>query len=231
MDIQITERSSKTWIAIWCKICWDLLSQTTRATIKPEFSAPTRQSFILVTFSSFEDDIPLTRHNFAQQAFRLWKSSLVAPMGTNLAVIRYEWVICFWKSFRMLHWYFFFLSCADGDNDVLFLFNEKPLQIAGCQSNGLCKQSLILQRFSRFLDGDCSELFCSNVSDWIEWNVNFKLLIKINVLQRRWNVRKFNFANDEKAFLCFSEASQERQSFNDDYNLFSLRTAFEWNSI
>lgn len=45
---------------------------------------------ILVTFSAFEDEVPLTRHNFAQQAFRLWKSSLVAPMAANLAVIRYE---------------------------------------------------------------------------------------------------------------------------------------------
>ena len=45
---------------------------------------------ILVTFGVFEDEVGLTRHNFAQQAFRLWKSSLVAPMATNLAVIRYE---------------------------------------------------------------------------------------------------------------------------------------------
>ena len=45
---------------------------------------------ILVTFGAFEDENPLTRHNFAQQTLRLWKSSLVAPMGTNLAVIRYE---------------------------------------------------------------------------------------------------------------------------------------------
>lgn len=45
---------------------------------------------IIVTFGSFEDEVALTRHNFAQQTFRLWKSSLVAPMATNLAVIRYE---------------------------------------------------------------------------------------------------------------------------------------------
>lgn len=45
---------------------------------------------ILVTLGVFEDDVKLTRHNLAQQVNRLWKSSLVAPMGTNLAVIRYE---------------------------------------------------------------------------------------------------------------------------------------------
>lgn len=45
---------------------------------------------ILVTLGVFEDEVQLTRHNFAQQTNRLWKSSLVAPMGTNLAIIRYE---------------------------------------------------------------------------------------------------------------------------------------------
>lgn len=45
---------------------------------------------MLVTFGAFKDDVPLTRHNFAQQTQRLWKSSLISPMATNLAVIRYE---------------------------------------------------------------------------------------------------------------------------------------------
>lgn len=45
---------------------------------------------ILVTLGLFEDEVPLTRHNFAQQTFRKWKSSLLAPKGTNLVVVRYE---------------------------------------------------------------------------------------------------------------------------------------------
>lgn len=45
---------------------------------------------MLVTFGAFEDDVQLTRHNFAQQTFRLWKTSVFCPMGANLAVIRYE---------------------------------------------------------------------------------------------------------------------------------------------
>ncbi|KAG5672852.1 hypothetical protein PVAND_002941 [Polypedilum vanderplanki] len=97
---------------------------------------------IIVTLGVFEDEVQLTRHNFAQQTFRQWKSSLIAPMGTNLAVIKY--------------------SCADGDDDLLFLFNEKPLHINGCQPNGLCKQSLIVERFSHFMNGDCRQIFCSN---------------------------------------------------------------------
>lgn len=45
---------------------------------------------MLVAFGVFEDEIRLTRHNFAQQVFRLWNSAHKSPMGGNLAVIRYE---------------------------------------------------------------------------------------------------------------------------------------------
>lgn len=44
----------------------------------------------LVSFGAFEEGIPLTRHNFAQQTFRMWKSSNITPMAANLAVVRYE---------------------------------------------------------------------------------------------------------------------------------------------
>lgn len=44
----------------------------------------------LVSLGAFEDNVPLTRHNFAQQTQRLWKTSLTTPMGNNLAVVRYE---------------------------------------------------------------------------------------------------------------------------------------------
>lgn len=50
----------------------------------------TMLQLILVTFSAFDDENPLTRHNFAQQTWRLWKSSLIAPKATNLVVIRFE---------------------------------------------------------------------------------------------------------------------------------------------
>ncbi|CRK92187.1 CLUMA_CG005701, isoform A [Clunio marinus] len=97
---------------------------------------------ILVTFGAFEDENPLTRHNFAQQAFRQWKASIISPMGANLGVIRYD--------------------CDGSDNDVLFLINETPLHIPGCQPNGLCKMSFLMERFGRFLNANCDEVFCRN---------------------------------------------------------------------
>lgn len=55
-----------------------------------------------------------------------------------------------------------FFSCGEDDNDILFLHSEVPLQIPGCQSNGICKQSFLLERFSRFLNGNCAEMYCRN---------------------------------------------------------------------
>lgn len=47
------------------------------------------QSF-LVTLGAFRDEIRLHQHNYAQQSFRLWRTSLITPNAANLAVIRYE---------------------------------------------------------------------------------------------------------------------------------------------
>jgi hypothetical protein len=44
----------------------------------------------LVTLGVFNEDETLTRHNFAQQTFRQWRSSLIAPMASNFIVIRSE---------------------------------------------------------------------------------------------------------------------------------------------
>jgi hypothetical protein len=44
----------------------------------------------LVSMGFFEDDFPITRHNFAQQALRQWRTGVITPKGANLAVIRYE---------------------------------------------------------------------------------------------------------------------------------------------
>lgn len=45
---------------------------------------------MLVSLGVFEDSTPLTRHNFAQQTFRLWKISQILPSGANIVVVRYE---------------------------------------------------------------------------------------------------------------------------------------------
>lgn len=130
-----------------CPLIQDLLSfldtdSPTGETVRIYSTHSTAFQLFLVTLGVFGNDVPLTAANFNIQALRQWKSSLISPMATNIAAIRYD--------------------CPGGDNDVLFLINEQPLVIPGCQSNGLCKVSHIRQRYSRFIGQNCDVLACSN---------------------------------------------------------------------
>lgn len=54
-------------------------------------------------------------------------------------------------------------SCDDGDHDLIFYLNERPILVPGCdQQNGVCKLSVIVERFQRFVGVNCEEVFCSN---------------------------------------------------------------------
>lgn len=44
----------------------------------------------LVTLGVLKDENHLHQHNFAQQSYRHWKTSLITPNAANLAVIRYK---------------------------------------------------------------------------------------------------------------------------------------------
>lgn len=52
----------------------------------------TIMALVLANLGAFDDNSTLTRHNFAQQIQRLWRTSAIAPMAANLAIIRYEYV-------------------------------------------------------------------------------------------------------------------------------------------
>ncbi|XP_037051603.1 multiple inositol polyphosphate phosphatase 1-like [Bradysia coprophila] len=98
---------------------------------------------MLVILGSFRDFWPMHQHNFAQQTTRNWLMSLITPYSGNLAAVRFD--------------------CDGGDHDVIFLLNERPILVPGCdQQNGVCKLSFIVNRFQRFIDANCSTLFCSD---------------------------------------------------------------------
>ncbi|CRK90524.1 CLUMA_CG004138, isoform A [Clunio marinus] len=127
-DRRLTENMS-------CELMTNMLSYLTADTASESarvigVHSSTLQIF-MVALGLFEDEIPLTRHNIAQQP------SLENELGQSK-------------------------SCADGDHDLLFLYNERPLQIPGCQFNGLCKLSFIAQTFQRFVGANCSSLFCNS---------------------------------------------------------------------
>lgn len=46
--------------------------------------------FMFNALGLFEDEVPLSDSNFAQQTMRKWKTSFLTPMGGNIAVVRFE---------------------------------------------------------------------------------------------------------------------------------------------
>lgn len=98
-------------------------------------------SLFVVSLGAFRDETHLTRHNFAQQFDRQWRTGSSSPMTRNFVLIQHE--------------------CTGEDNDLVILFNERPLTIPGCEAPGVCKQSTFIRLFERFLNVNCEEFYCS----------------------------------------------------------------------
>jgi len=129
-----------------CGVMQDLLN-----TIDSDDSDPLARIFVAYTqgvqsmfvlLGLFRDTWPMHQHNYAQQSGRQWLTSLYAPQGSNLVAIRYD--------------------CDDDDDDLVFLLNERPIVVPGCDpQTGICKVGDFLNRFRRFIDANCEEYFCS----------------------------------------------------------------------
>lgn len=67
-----------------------LQSDRVEAPARILISHSTSMQLILVALGLYEDQIPLTRSNFAAQYLRNWRTSLQTAFASNLAVVRYE---------------------------------------------------------------------------------------------------------------------------------------------
>lgn len=98
-------------------------------------------NLFLLTLGVIRDEVPLNRHNIAQQFDRQWRTSHFSPMTMNLV--------------------FFLHQCTGEDNDIVIFYNERPLHIPGCEAPGVCKQQTFFRLFDRFLNANCDQLYCS----------------------------------------------------------------------
>lgn len=67
-----------------------LLNDGDEAPARILISHSTTMQLVLVALGLYEDEIPLTRSNFAQQQSRAWRTSQQTAFASNLAVVRYE---------------------------------------------------------------------------------------------------------------------------------------------
>lgn len=78
-----------------CGLIQDLLrylqsTSTTEERVRIYGTHSSTLNLFLVSMGFFEDDFAITRHNYAQQTLRQWRTGIITPKGANLAVIRYE---------------------------------------------------------------------------------------------------------------------------------------------
>ncbi|XP_037050012.1 multiple inositol polyphosphate phosphatase 1-like isoform X2 [Bradysia coprophila] len=120
----------------------DFLQATDNQRAKLSFGHDATVQLLMVALGLLNDSLPLTANNFEKQYSRQWRTGLITPMGANLAVVRYD--------------------CRHDEDEVLFELNEKPLLFPGCDSNGVCKISVVLNRLSHFAKANCASLYCKN---------------------------------------------------------------------
>ena len=84
-------------------------------------------------------DTPLRADNMEANANRVWYTSKICPLTSNVAIVRYD--------------------CADGIK-VQFMHNERPLLLDFCD-NGLCKWEDVKAKYAEFTAATCSSYFCT----------------------------------------------------------------------
>ncbi|CAK1596433.1 unnamed protein product [Parnassius mnemosyne] len=109
---------------------------------------------ILLTLTAMgqrHDLAPLTGDNYHTQAIqaRKWSSSLMSPFNANIAAVLYK---CSQDgNFQV-----------KGEYQVLFLENEKPMNLDGCRV-GLCDWNYVKNKFGQIADS-CDLKFCNSAS-------------------------------------------------------------------
>ncbi|KAG5676678.1 hypothetical protein PVAND_006495 [Polypedilum vanderplanki] len=110
-----------------------------------------------------KDNDALRADNYNQMKNRQFRSSVLSPFASNLAVVKYD---C--PEERERH-------------KVQFFLNERPIDFEWCNI-GLCDLREVLNRYRHFLDGDCKNMYCGgNNSNYLKLStlmICFVTLIK-----------------------------------------------------
>lgn len=123
------------------------------------FTHSTLIYLLLTMLGTINDATMLRSDNYEDMQYRKFQSSKICPFGSNIAAIKYE--------------------CDDSTEKVLFLHNQKRLNISGCNS-GLCNWSDFKFKHEEFINGDCEAMFCSS---GLSLNAKFSYLIFAVMIQ------------------------------------------------
>jgi multiple inositol-polyphosphate phosphatase/2,3-bisphosphoglycerate 3-phosphatase len=114
---------------------------------------------------------------------RKFRTSVLSPFASNLAAVKYEWVARELLSILLTSTRFIFRCPNDSERfKVQFFLNERPIDFPWCNI-GLCDLTKVISTYQRFLEADCSQIYCGgNSAGYAKFSVF--LLATVAVLSR-----------------------------------------------
>lgn len=112
------------------------------------FTHSTLIYLMLTLFGTINDSSALRADNYKKMEHRKFQSSKICPFGSNIAAVKYV--------------------CSDLSEKVLFMHNQKRLNISWCD-DGVCDWNDFKSRYFEYVYGDCETIFCSRAND-----INFR---------------------------------------------------------
>lgn len=116
------------------------------------FTHSTLIYLMLTLFGTIDDSTALRADNYKEMEHRKFQSSKICPFGSNIAAVKYV--------------------CSDFSEKVLFLHNQKRLNISWC-NDGLCNWNELKSRYLQYVDGDCEKIFCSRANHIFSFGFKF----------------------------------------------------------
>lgn len=98
---------------------------------------------VLTALGTFHDAIPLLGSNYYQQQNRLFATNKFLPFAANFAAIKYECV-------------------ANQPDQVLFMWNEKPISMPWCVNGEICTLDEIENMYRNSTMNNCPCDICGN---------------------------------------------------------------------
>ncbi|CAO1347101.1 unnamed protein product [Diamesa hyperborea] len=149
---------------IMCGAVQDLMSNLKNEgtpNVVAYFSHASAIQLMLVALGYAKDAESLRADNYDQMKNRKWRTSVISPFASNLAVVKYD--------------------CPNEPErfKVQFFLNEKPIDFPWCNI-GLCDLSKVFETYQKFIDVDCSKIYCgTSTATSLKYSFAFILIAKI----------------------------------------------------
>lgn len=150
---------------IMCAAVQDMLKfigSDTNPQVSAYFTHASAIQLFLTSLEYAKDDNTLRADNFDQMKYRKFKTSILSPFASNIAIVKYD--------------------CPSDPKryKIQFFLNERPMNFEWCNI-GLCDLEQVIEKYRNFLNADCSNLYCGGNSASSLYKTSFSILFIITL--------------------------------------------------